>query len=205
MTIIEKFNSDKEFNIKRPMFTPYDDNLFGKRSQGYFIKETSDEDGEYIRFFFDNGNNYTFEENKNELYECEPIPKIFFLHKYIEKCIYDIIVENSNCKQPNIFCSQCEVMQMDNPILLVRVVLHHNEKKVCVTNIHAVKNHHGFGKQLLNAFFLICKEFNYKLYLTEMVHSFYTRMVNRGATIIEEDNIVEITEETDLTSHYATP
>lgn len=40
MTIIDKFNSDREFNIKHPMFTPYDDDLFGKRRQGYFINET---------------------------------------------------------------------------------------------------------------------------------------------------------------------
>ena len=37
-----------------------------------------------------------------------------------------------------------------------------------------------------------------KLWLVDMVEGFYNRMVKRGATVIEENDIVEINDKTDL-------
>ena len=52
--------------------------------------------------------------------------------------------------------------------------------------------------ELISDIFLVCENLGYKLRLTEMVESFYNRMVSRGATIITTLDEVEISPDTNL-------
>lgn len=201
MTDTEKFEKDKAYNAEHQLFAPYDDDVLGKRKQGCFVNDDVDDNGDlYFRVLFDNGNRYSVYPKSGVVTQCGPIQHDVIIHKHIEKCIYDIIVDNSGVKNPRIYCCENEIESYnDNTIIIVRVVIHRDCKTVCVTNIHVLIQHKGYGKKLLSEIYNVCKKFDYKLYITEMVHSFYARMVNRGAKIIKEDDVVEITENTNLT------
>lgn len=201
MTILEKLQADMQYNEQHELFAPYDDGNMGQRYAGRYELIEEDEEGEYKRWFFDNGHNYTLCKNLNMLYECEPFPAEYFIHKHIEKAIYDIVTNNSKEEQPLIFCYENEVGSSKNPVVLIKVIINRESRNVCVTNIFVQmeKRHQCYGKQLISKIYAICKMFGYRLFLTEMVESFYNRMVRRGARIIEVGNVVEITDDTNLT------
>lgn len=202
MDILEKLKKDLVENEASPLFAPYDDEKLGTRFPGRYERIGVDKGEDYKRFFFDNGNNYTFILNERKLYECEPIPADYFIHKHIEKAIYVIITSNSKEKLPLIICQENEVLSKNNPVVLIRTIINRESHEVCVTNImvQMEMRYNNIGKQLIEKIFDICKNFGYHLYLTEMVESFYNRMVNRGAKVIEVGNVVEITEETNLSA-----
>lgn len=202
MTIFEKLQVDLLENEKSPLFAPYNDDSLGERFVGRFERYGTDNGKEYKRFFFDNGHNYTFLIDERMLYECEPIPEGFFIHKHIEKCLYDIITRHSEGDLPLIACMDNEVFSKDNNVVLFRAIIDRDSRVVSVTNIFVQmdKRHLGIGKQLLEAIYAKCKHLGYRLMLTEMVESFYVRMVRRGAKVIEVGNVVEITDETSLSS-----
>ena len=200
MTIIEKFQQDIFENEQNPLFAPFNDDKLGERFPGRYERVGFDKGSEYKRFFFDNGHNYTFVLDDRKLYECEPIDEDYFIHKHIEKSIYDIVTNNSKESSPIIFCQEHEVMTPNNPVVLIRTIIDRENRYVRVTNIFVQmdKRHNGYGKQLLGDIYSICKKLDYRMFLTELVESFYYRMVNRGAKIIETLNVVEITDVTNL-------
>ncbi len=197
MTNEEKFKSDREYNYKNEKFVPYDDDFLGKRipNGGGFYDYIDDD---VVRFIFDNGHQYCISEGR--IQEGEPIPANLLLYKYIQKCLYDLIVNNSDDKSPKIMYTETEVeTPSDTPLLIVRVVIEHSTSTVCITNIHAVNRGQGYGFKFLSELYNICKTFGYKLQLTEMVQGFYHYMVdNRCAKEIVFEDIVEITDNTDL-------
>lgn len=200
MNIIDKLKQDLQYNEANPLFAPFDDDILGERFPGRFERYGVEEGKKYNRIFFDNGHNYTFLIDENMLYECDPISSDYFIHKHLEKCIYDAIAENSNEKSPMIACMEDEVVSRENSVVLVRAVINRDLRVVSVTNIFVQmdKRHRGIGKSLLSKMFSKCKSLGYRLILTEMVESFYNRMVSRGAKIIEIGNVVEITDTTNL-------
>ncbi len=123
MTTIEKLQADMLYNEQHPLFAPYNDEVMGERFAGRYERLGEDEEGVYKRWYFDNGHNYTLLENTNMLYECEPIPEDYFIHKHIEKCIYDIVTSHSDVEMPEIFCTENEVLSMRNPIVLIRTII----------------------------------------------------------------------------------
>lgn len=62
-------------------------------------------------------------------------------------------------------------------------------------------HHNNYGKDLLAIIYQQCKNLGYRLWLIDMVQSFYDRMVKRGAKVIEVNDIVEIDDGTDLSKH----
>lgn len=200
--ILEKFEEDKAFNQQNPKFSPLNDAYLGDRIDGGFVKkfETNVENAFLYQYTFDNGNGYLYEPESNIILDAWKTPKEFFIHKHIEKCLYDIVVNNSDNKSPAIFCTlnEVEVIADSNPILMFRAVVDRVNKIVSVTNIFVYKRYCGYGKQLLKTIFYRCEDLGYRLFLTEMVPVFYSRMKERGATIIEYGNIVEITDKTNL-------
>lgn len=200
MAELEQLNADIEYNKQHPIFAPYDNETLGQRFLGRYEKIVENENGVYKRWFFDNGHNYTLDVQAGRLYQYDPIPSKFFIHKWIEKSIFDIIVANTEMKHPEILCSEIEIEAYSNPLVSIRVIVYRDNMIVCVTNIHVMDNmrHHGYGKLLLKEIFANCKKLGYRLFLTEMLHSFYESMVARGAKIIEFENVVEITDQTVL-------
>lgn len=200
--IIDKFKEDLVFNSQNPLFAPLNDAYMGERIDGGFVKKIATNDVIiFLDYTFDNGNGYRYDPNSKMIYERKsPIPKDFFIHKHIEKCLYDIIMNNSDINNPTILCdvNEIEAPANTNPIIMFRAVVDRDNKIVSATNIHVYKRHLGYGKKLLKLIYTACKKLDYRLFLTEMVYSFYMSMVKRGATVIEIEDVVEITDETNL-------
>lgn len=200
MTTIEKLQADMLYNEQHPLFAPYNDDVMGERFAGRYECLGEDEEGVYKRWYFDNGHNYTLVENTNMLYACEPIPEDYFIHKHIEKCIYDIVTSHSDVEMPEIVCTENEVLSMRNPVVLIRTIIDRENRNVAITNIHVQREHwyNGYGKQLKKDIYTVCENLGFRLLLTEIMPTFYRQMVRRGAKVVEVENIVEITNETNL-------
>ncbi|MCR4857868.1 MAG: hypothetical protein K5890_06700 [Bacteroidales bacterium] len=199
MTIVEKYLSDLEYNFCNPLFAPIDDIVLGKRFTGRFQMESGDDTfGIFVQTTFDNGHRYLYSLDNRTLYEGEPLPSYLFMHKYIEKTIYDAIVQHTNNTKPLIYCTDNEIISDDNPFVVIRVLVNHNERIVRITNILIKIRHKGHGKQLIRDIYLACNKIGYKLWLTEITTDFYYKLVKRGAKIIEEGDVVEITGDTEL-------
>lgn len=199
MTIAEKYQTDLEYNYCHPVFAPKDDMNFGKRFKGRFQMESYDDKfGIFVQTIFDNGHRYLYSLSDRILYEGDPIPQDVFIHKFIEKAIFDTIIQHSADYMPAISCCENEIIADSNPVAAIRVLVNREEKIVRITNILIQIKHKGYGKQLIKDIYQICKGTGYKLWLTEVTTGFYCSLVKRGAKIIEADNVLEITDTTEL-------
>ena len=87
---------------------------------------------------------------------------------------------------------------------LIRVLMYHGEKTIKISRIFVDKKyaHQNIGKSLIISIYEIAKDFGYRLYLSSMLEDFYAQMVARGAKVIEPFDTLEVTDETDLSSHF---
>ncbi len=199
MTISEKYQADLEYNYCHPIFAPRDDIDFGKRFTGRFQRESYDDKfGIFVQTIFDNGHRYLYSLSNRTLYEGDSLPQDVFLHKFIEKAIFDTIIQHSAEYMPAIFCCKNEIVADRNPVVAIRVLVNREEKIVRITNILMQIQHKGYGKQLIKDIYQICKRTGYKLWLTEVTTGFYYSLVKRGAKIIETRDVLEITDTTKL-------
>lgn len=124
------------------------------------------------------------------------------IHKYLEKIVYDYVRQVPFPVKQDVFCSQYEVSVTS----FIRLVIDRERRIVCITSIFIPRDpkyqYHNYGKDLIALIYQQCKALGYRLWLVDMVERFYNRMVKRGATVIEENDIVEINEETDLKQRY---
>lgn len=208
MNVIERFNKAIEFNAANPQFAPIDDEFLGTRINGGFVSDIIDNGNPCRCFVFDNGDHFVFDINEDMLYPAESFPQEWFIHKYLEKIIYDFKekytlslrqVDNEGAiKEPFLFCNKREIELKSNGV--VRLLPFRNQKIVYMTNILLPRDlrRQDIGLKLISDIFLVCEKLGYKLRLTEMVESFYNRMVRRGAKIISTLDEVEITPNTNL-------
>lgn len=198
MNAVEEIKADSEYNKQYPLFADVDDEILGKRYQGYFLKDIDvDKDGNNIfSFVFDNGHHYFT--NGQIVRRGDDIPDYVFIHKYLEKILYDYLRKVPFPVQKVVYCTQYEVSVTN----LIRMVIDRALRIVSITNIFVPREqkyqYHNYGKDLIALIYEQCKRLGYKLWLVDMVEGFYRRMVKRGATVIEENNIVEINDKTDL-------
>lgn len=205
MTILEQFNQAKISNSSNLQFTNTNDDILGVRKMewGAYIKTISDGYSTFIRCVFDDGQHFLWVKESGMLYREENIPANYFIHKHIEKLIESFKDRNLEVNRgiepaPITHCSLVEVSLQS--AIVVRCVIDRDEKIVCLTNFH-LPNYlrgRGLGLKLLSQIFNICQKLDYKLYLTEMLETFYNRLVKRGASIIEPYDIVEVTDKTNL-------
>lgn len=89
--------------------------------------------------------------------------------------------------------------------LVLRVVVNHDERQMYIPNIFMPEfmKRSGIGKQVIARILDVAESHGYHLLIVDLVPSFYNRLVKRGAVVIEEDDIVLITRETDLSHKYA--
>lgn len=206
--VIERFRKAIEINTANPQFAPIDDEYLGKRLDCGFLSHII-ENGTVCRcFVFDNGEHFVYDIGAGMLYPAEPFPQEWFIHKYMEKIIYDFkgkyisalreVDDDGAIKEPFFFCNKHEIALQCNGV--VRLLPFRDQKIVCLTNIILPRSlrGQGIGLQLIKDIFLVCERLGYKLRLTEMVESFYNRMVRRGARIITLLDEVEITPDTNL-------
>jgi len=198
MTNIEQFNNDIALNADNILFTMTDDEVMGKREQGFYRKDIIDDGHECRNFIFDNGHHYVLDKEEQMLYVCEPISEDYFIHKFLEKVVSDFINEWSIGKSDNktfIYCSNDEVEVKS----LIRLLPYLEDRVVYLTNIMIPTElrHKGLGKLLIKQVFTICQRLKYRLVLQDVVESFSKSLEKRNAKFLDFDTI-EITKETNL-------
>lgn len=87
---------------------------------------------------------------------------------------------------------------------LIRVLMYHGEKTIKISRIFVDKKdaHQNIGKSLIRSLYEIAKDFRYRLFLSSMLEDFYGQMLARGAKVVEPFDTLEVTDETDLSSHF---
>lgn len=194
MTVLEHFKKEQEYNQSHPLFAPFDDEEMGERLPGVFRAVIVEDGHECLNFVFDDGEHFVVDYVEQKIYHVNKIPEAYFIHKYLEKVIYDFIVEHKLQKEfLPIYCSQNEISAKG----LIRLLPRREEGIVDLPNIMLPMSlrKKGLGLKLISDIYAICKRTGYRLVITMMVEHFYNRMVARGATIIDFET-VEINDDT---------
>ena len=196
MTTLEHFQKEQAYNRAHSIFAPFDDEEMGARFPGYFMAEVVEEGQECLIIIFDNGEQFVYNHTEETLNYVNKLSEDYFIHKFLEKVIYDFLVEHQLQKgyQP-IYCSRYEVSVKS----LIKLLIDRDEKVVELTNIvlPLFLRQKGVGLKMISDFYTICKRTGYRFIISMMVESFYRRMVLRGAAIIDFET-VEITDGTTL-------
>ena len=199
---MDELKSEIEEIRKNSLFADVDDSDMGQRKAGFFVKIIGEDDNGYsiLQIIFDNGHFYFV--NGNKVARGQDISAEVLIHKYLEKIVYDYVRKMPFPVSKDVYCAQNEVSVNS----FIKMVFDREQRIVYISNIFIPRNpeyqYHNFGKDLIALIYQQCKAFGYKLWLVNMVEGFYKRMVNRGATVIKENDIVEITDETDLKAHF---
>lgn len=199
---MDELKSEIEEIRKNSLFADVDDSDMGQRKAGFFVKIIGEDDNGYsiLQIIFDNGHFYFV--NGNKVARGQDISAEVLIHKYLEKSVYDYVRKMPFPVSKDVYCAQNEVSVNS----FIKMVFDREQQIVYISNIFIPRNpeyqYHNFGKDLIALIYQQCKAFGYKLWLVNMVEGFYKRMVNRGATVIKENDIVEITVETDLKAHF---
>lgn len=85
------------------------------------------------------------------------------------------------------------------------ILCNDKEKQLHIPNIFLPKpmRHMGIGLKMIEIIHKACNEYDYQLFIVNMVDSFYNRMLKRGALRCDDcDDAVCVTDETDLSYHY---
>ncbi len=177
-----------------------------QRSNGYYIGHNDDKS---ITVLFDNGNQYTLNPDGDVIEKIDAEDE-FFIDRQIIKAINDFIISNTKLAKHNDYSNsyyndliEIQGITKDKKKQLsfvIKIGISRDFKRIDIPNIMIPPElkHNGYGKSILKEVFIIAKKHNYKLYLVQMVESFYNRMVKRGAEIIEPYDVVEITINTNL-------
>ena len=203
MDIEEQFQADVEYNRLHPVFPDEHDDIFGEHDEGrYQLLTENERDEDVLRIFFDNGNVYDINQESGDLSMIGTLPQYIFIHRYLQILIQDYCTQNNLpiSVSGRVMCAANEVKA--NPF--VRIIINREGRWIGITNFLLPQEYRrkNLGKSFLKKVFDLCSEFEFRLYLLDCVHSFYERMVARGAAIISENDDLEITSATDLKSHY---
>lgn len=85
--------------------------------------------------------------------------------------------------------------------LLLRLFINYEYKQIEISNIFLpdFMRYKGVGKKLIYNIFMISEKEHYRLFIVDMVSSFYRRMIKRGALpCVEYNDAVQIVSETKL-------
>lgn len=194
MTIAEQFQKEREYNAAHPLFAPFDDDEMGERLPGMFRVETEEDGHPCLNMIFDNGEHFVYDHTEQTLYHVNRVPDAFFVHKHLEKVVYDFIVEHNlgEAFLP-IYCARNEVSVSS----FIKLLINREDHMVDLPNIillHRLR-HQGLGLKLISDIYGVCKRTGYRLVISMMVESFYNKMVSRGASVIDLDT-VEINDNT---------
>lgn len=187
MTLKEEFEKDM-----------YDgENIPGMiRYNGYYISDEKNSDGT-VNVLFDNGNLYTLK--NGEVIDKKDGNHVDFIDKQIERFLNNYINGHPLLSKKHKYTANNDDFISVDGDLILKLNIDRINKIISIPNIMVVSSkYHGYGKEVIAGIYEIATKHSYKVHLVEMVESFYNRMVNRGAKIICELDIVEITPETKL-------
>lgn len=135
-----------------------------------------------------------------------PLKKEFDSHKF------DFKIESYQCED-NAYCIDIAGFSMNEyknseltKFILLKLCIMPEFKEIHIPNIflQPFMQHHGIGKRIIGIIFDIAKKENYRLFIIDMVNSFYRKMIKRGAIPCQDvngvflDDVVEVTANTDL-------
>jgi hypothetical protein len=197
MTLEEKFKQDLHGGKEINGLQRYNGHYIGQENDGFGTVK------------FDNGNFYVFKDDK--IIKHIDGQDEYFINDHITQAIYHFIDTNPLMSQNHLYSDHNseEVVEFyfinktedhNSRGTLVKLIIDRQSKNIEISNIfieHSLK-HNGFGKQIIKEIFHIAVKHGYRLFLVQMVESFYNRMLKRGATVIEFEDVVEITEKTNL-------
>ena len=88
MNVIERFQKAAIANAENPLFAPIDDEYLGKELMEDSFHTTVN--GNLCRcFVFDNGEHFVHDMCEGMLYPADSFPQEWFIHKYLERIIYE--------------------------------------------------------------------------------------------------------------------
>jgi hypothetical protein len=199
MTIEEKFNFDRHNG----------EEIEGmERNNAYYLSINNDNSQTVL---FDNGNQYNIN-SEGKIIERIDAEDELFIDRQIIRVLNNFINCNSLLTKDYDYsnsnydgCIEIYGTTKDKKkerSILIRIVINREAKIISIPNIMIPfeLKHNGFGKKIMLEIFKVVQKHSYKLYLIQMVESFYNRMVKRGAEIIMPLDVVEITKNTDLNS-----
>lgn len=84
--------------------------------------------------------------------------------------------------------------------IVIRISISEQYKQISIPNIYIPEaiQHKRLGKKMLAEIFKLGKRYGYDVFLTQMVESFYYKMLNRGAARCDAPDALMLTEYTDL-------
>ena len=197
MTLEEKFNEDLHAGKEIDGLVRYNNYYRG------------DEDDGSSTIKFDNGNFYQFKDQK-VIRHIEGQNE-YFINDHIVDAVYQFIDSNPLMSQNHSYNdynseNTVEFYSTDTSTsnrsrgILIRLVINRQSKNIEISNILIEQSlkYNGFGKKIIKEIYKIATKHNYRLFLVQMVPSFYQRMIKRGANVIAFEDIVEITATTSL-------
>jgi hypothetical protein len=101
------------------------------------------------------------------------------------------------CRNDNGFRLEFYPLGVGNPLVLELFVRDVDELHIVSIVLPSKLYYQDFGKNIIGHLHALAKSFGMRLFIFNMVPSFYERMVARGAIPCENDS-VEITDNTDL-------
>ena len=89
--------------------------------------------------------------------------------------------------------------------LLLRFFINHKDKEVLISNIVMPNfmQRKNIGKQLIRQIYELGRSEDYRLLVVDPGPTFYRCLLKRGAKAIEENHILQITDNTNLRSRFA--
>jgi GNAT superfamily N-acetyltransferase len=191
MDYLKLLKEDISFNAQNPRYANDEpqDYKYGDRYDGYWTKMTENNSRLFI---FDNGHVFEIMSDSTLFYNDVGID--YFIDKDIEVTLNEFIAEH---KVGGKVCRYEDEIESQP---FIRVIVSREERVVAIPNIYLSPEmrHQGLGKKAISIIYDICKKLNYKLYLVQMVDSFYMRMLNRGAEVVVPYDTLEITDNTKL-------
>ncbi|MBL7869823.1 MAG: hypothetical protein JNM71_17570 [Flavobacterium lindanitolerans] len=197
MTLEEKFNEDLHGGKQINGQVRYNGCYMGEDDKGHSTVK------------FDNGNFYVFKDHK--VIKHIEGTDVYFINDHITEAIYSFIDSNLlmldnhtysdyNSEDAVEFYFNDKTVSDNSRGTLIRLVINRDSKNIEISNIfieYSLKCN-GFGKKIILEIFKIACKHNYRLFLVQMVPSFYDKMIKRGAKDIAFEDVVEITATTVL-------
>lgn len=83
---------------------------------------------------------------------------------------------------------------------LIRVILNNQDNQIYIPTIFvpAEMEHQGIGKKMIYIIYHIGTRYGYDVFVTDLVESFYNKLLIRGAETCDQPDILQITENTNL-------
>ncbi|MEE3391321.1 MAG: hypothetical protein VZR28_09105, partial [Candidatus Cryptobacteroides sp.] len=156
-TIIEQFKEEQAYNAAHQLFAPFDDEEMGERLPGMFRTEIEEDGHSCLNMIFDNGEHFVYDFAEQTMHHDHKIPREFFIHKHLEKVIYDFIVRHGLQKScfPTFYCSRNEVSVKG----FIKLLPYREERIVDLPNIVLPDSlrHKGLGLKLISEIHEACK------------------------------------------------